>query len=261
MNMNIFKRVRVFQNSFFLSNLLKMKKPFSFFYCSVINDTKRNFSWTSAVMINPVSQSESMTILQDLITELKSYGIPSVVLLVGVIYTARLIGKLEANITSHKEISSVKHSANKEAAEAKIASAEAKAAANKEAAEAKIAANKEAAEAKIASTEAIVAANNKAAEAKIASAEAKTAANKEAAEAKFASAEAIVAANNKAAEAKFASAEAKTAANKEAAEAKFESTEAIVAAKKYLNAEISKNAAIVAEIAALKVELAMLRKN
>ena len=225
MNMNIFKRVRVFQNSFFLSNLLKMKKPFSF-YCSVINDTKRNFSWTSAViMINPVSQSESMTILQDLITELKSYGIPSVVLLVGVIYTARLIGKLEANITSHKEISSVKHSANKEAAEAKIASAEAKAAANKEAAEAKIAANKEAAEAKIAS------------------------------------AEAIVAANNKAAEAKFASAEAKTAANKEAAEAKFESTEAIIAANKYLNAEISKNAAIKAEIAALKVELAMLRKN
>ena len=235
MNMNIFKRVRVFQNSFFLSNLLKMKKPFSF-YCSVINDTKRNFSWTSAVMINPVSQSESMTILQDLVTELKSYGIPSVVLLVGVIYTARLIGKLEANITSHKEISSVKHSANKEAAEAKIASAEAKAAANKEAAEAKIA-----------STEAIVAANNKAAEAK------------------FASAEAIVAANNKAAEAKIAAnkeaAEAKIAANKEAAEAKFASTEAINAAKKYVNTEISKIAAIVAEIAALKVELAMLRKN
>ena len=151
------------------------------------------------------SQSESMTILQDLITELKSYGIPSVVLLVGVIYTARMIGKLEASITSHKEISSVKHSANKEAAEAKIASAEAKAAANKEAAEAKIA-----------STEAIVAANNKAAEAKIA-------ANKEAAEAKIASTEAIVAANNKAAE-------AIVAANKEAAEAKFASTEAIVAA-------------------------------
>jgi uncharacterized membrane protein len=192
MNVNIFKRVRVFQNSFFLSNLLKMKKPFSF-YCSVMNDTKRNISWTSAVMINPVSQSESMTILQDLITELKSYGnIPSVVLLVGVIYTARLIGKLEANITSHKEISSVKHSANKEAAEAKIASAEAKAAANKEAAEAK-----------------------------------------------FASTETIVAANNKAAEAKFAS------------------TEAIIAAKKYVNTEISKNA----EIAALKVELAKLRKN
>ena len=95
------------------------------------NDTKRNISWTSAVMINPVSQSESMTILQDLITELKSYGIPSVVLLVGVIYTARLIGKLEANITSHKEISSVKHSAYKEAAEAKIASTEAIVAANK----------------------------------------------------------------------------------------------------------------------------------
>ena len=220
MNGNIFKRVRVFQNSFFLSNLLKMKKPFSF-YCSVLNDTKRNISWTSAVMINPVSQSESMTILQDLVTELKSYGIPSVVLLVGVIYTARMIGKLEASITSHKEISSVKHSANKEAAEAKIASAEAKAAANKEAAEAKFA-----------SAEAIVAANNKAAEAKIASTEA------------------IVAANNKAAEAKIA-------ANKEAAEAKFASTEAIVAAKKYVNTEISKNA----EIAALKVELAKLRKN
>ena len=230
-NVNIFKRVRVFQNSFFLSNLLKMKKPFSF-YCSVMNDTKRNISWTSAVMINPVSQSESMTILQDLITELKSYGIPSVVLLVGVIYTARLIGKLEANITSHKEISSVKHSANKEAAEAKIASAEAKAAANKEAAEAKIAANKEAAEAKFVSTEAIVAANNKAAEAK------------------FASTEAIVAANKEAAEAKIA-------ANKEAAEAKFASTEAIIASKKYVNTEISKNA----EIAALKVELAKLRKN
>jgi hypothetical protein len=246
MNVNIFKRVRVFQNSFFLSNLLKMKKPFSF-YCSVMNDTKRNISWTSAVMINPVSQSESMTILQDLITELKSYGIPSVVLLVGVIYTARLIGKLEANITSHKEISSVKHSANKEAAEAKIASAEAKAAANKEAAEAKFV-----------STEAIVAANNKAAEAKIAAnkeaAEAKIAANKEAAEAKFASTEAIVAANKEAAEAKIA-------ANKEAAEAKFASTEAIIASKKYVNTEISKNAAIMAEIAALKDELAMLRKN
>jgi len=207
---------RALQNSnSFLSNLLK-KKPSC--YCSAINDMKRNIPWTSAVMINPVSQPESMTILQDLVTELKSYGIPSVVLLLGVIYTARMIGKLEANITSHKEISSVKHSANKEAAEAKIA------------------ANKEAAEAKFASAEAKAAANKEAAEAKIA-------ANKEAAEAKFASTEAII------------------AASKVAAEAKFASTEAIIVANKYVNTEISKNAAIVAEIAALKVELAMLRKN
>jgi len=179
---------RVLQNSLqkssLSSNLLRKQQ-----YCSVINDTKRSIPWTSAVMIIPVSQSESMTILQDLVTELKSYGIPSVVLLVGVIWTARMIGKLEANITSYKEISSVKYSANKEAAEAKIS------------------------------------------------------------------------ANKEAAEAKFAATEAKAAASKEAAEARFASAEAIIAANKYVISEISKNAAIVAEIAALKIELAMLKKN
>jgi hypothetical protein len=214
--------------------------------------SKRNVSWPMT-HVALISVNESLTILQNLVEEMKGYGIPSVVLLVGMIWTARMIGKLESNVGNYRDEIQRRAASDKEVAEAKFAANEAKIAANEKVVEAKVAANKEAAEAKFAANEAKIAANEKAAEAKVA-------ANKEAAEAKFAANEAKVAANKEAAEAKFAANESKIAANEMAANAKIAANEAKLSANKDVLTEISKNAAMVAELAALKVELGMIKK-
>jgi len=94
-----------------------------------------------------------MTILHDVFAELKSYGIPSVGLMVAVIWVARALGRIEAAVAANKEIAASAVAA----AETKIAAAETKIAANKEVADSKIAANKEVADSKIAAGKEVVA--------------------------------------------------------------------------------------------------------
>jgi hypothetical protein len=92
---------------------------------------------------------EMVTMLHETFAKLNNYGIPSATLFVGgVLWVARTLGRIEANVAANKEISAVA-----------VAAAEAKAASAAAAAEAKIAANKDAAASAAAATEAKVAAN------------------------------------------------------------------------------------------------------
>ena len=85
---------------------------------------------------------ERLSLLHDAVAELRSYGVPSAVLLVGVIWMARTLGKMEATFASSKEV-----------AASALAATEAKAAANKEVAASAVAT----AEAKVAAAEKVVA--------------------------------------------------------------------------------------------------------
>ena len=125
---------------------------------------------------------ERLTILQGLAAELHGYGIPSVALVFGVVWVARMLGRMEATVAASKEAAASATAAAKETAasanaatEAKLAAAKESAASSNAATEAKLAAT----EAKAAAAKESAASANAATEAKLAATEAKVAAAKE----------------------------------------------------------------------------------
>jgi len=102
---------------------------------------------------------ERLTILQGLVAELQGHGIPSVALVFGLAWVARMVGRMEARVAASKEAAASAAAAAKETAasaaaketapnataatEAKLAAAKESAASANAAAEAKLAAAKE----------------------------------------------------------------------------------------------------------------------
>ena len=94
-------------------------------------DTALSGSWPSPADPAAVASAhDRLTLLHEVFAELKSYGIASVVVIAGVLWVARTLGKLEAVVTANKELAAAVAAANKEVAASAVAATEAKVAAN-----------------------------------------------------------------------------------------------------------------------------------